>query len=248
MSIAVASPPHLLVVEDDQELLELVQGVLKEEGYGVTAAASLPDSLAALEQQLFHFVLTDLFSQPGKSHPLQSIQPLLAQAAPIPVGVVTAWQVPEDDPALADLAFLLRKPFDLDDFLRKVDAEMNATSHSTHQNQLVEQFFLAINARDWQLLSRLCTPDVRMAPLKAPAVAVFAPHSELFSVRATLEQRTSSLPGYTIEEVRVFPRPFGVSARYIARWQSSDGIAHRAAGSMHFRFRRGRIAQIEGAF
>lgn len=53
MSLAVASPPHLLVVEDDRDILDAVQGVLQEEGYSVTPAISLPESLAALEEIYF---------------------------------------------------------------------------------------------------------------------------------------------------------------------------------------------------
>lgn len=249
MSLAVASPPHLLVVEDDRDILDAVQGVLQEEGYAVTPAASLPASLEALEEHLFHFVLTDLFLQPAQSHPLQSIQPLLTEAAPIPVGVMTAWGVSEEEIAQANLAFLLRKPFELNDLLGHLDANLHPTISSAHQHQLVEQFFLALNERDWQRLARLCIPQVRMTPLHAPAVAATTPaRSGMFSLQMALEQRVRALPGYTIEGVRVFPRPIGVSARYIVRWQGRDGIVHRTAGAMHFRFQQGRIAQIDGAF
>ena len=246
MSMAVASPPHLLVVEDDHEILDVVQGVLHEEGYAVTPATSLPASLVALEEHLFHLVLTDLFLQPPQSHPFKSIQPLLTEAAPIPVGVMTAWRVSEDDTAQANLAFLLRKPFELDDLLRHLDANLHPSVSSARQHQMVEQFFLALNAHDWQRLARLCISQVRMVPLHAPALA--PARSGLLSLQTTLEQRVRALPGYTIEGVQVFPRPIGVSARYIVRWQGRDGIVHRTAGAMHFRFQHGRIAQIDGAF
>lgn len=246
MSLAVASPPHLLVVEDDRDILDAVQGVLQEEGYAVTPAISLPASLAALEEHLFHFVLTDLFLQPAQRDPFQSIQPLLTEAAPIPVGVMTAWRVPEEDIAQANLAFLLRKPFELDDLLGHLDAQLHPTISSIRQHQMVEQFYLALNAHDWQRLTRLCIPQVRMMPLHAPALA--PARSGLLSLQTTLEQRVRALPGYTIEGVQVFPRPIGVSARYIIRWQGRDGIVHRTAGAMHFRFQHGRIAQIDGAF
>ena len=161
---ALAPAPRLLVVDDDAALLSLVQGVLEEEGYAVTPAPSLPDSLGALEDHLFQLVLTDLFREPGQRHPLQSIQPLLEHAAPIPVGVMTAWRLAEADPDLTDLAFLLRKPFDLDDLLGQVDVVMHPTIRSLRQLTLVEQFFTALNARDWQLLARLCTSDVQVSP------------------------------------------------------------------------------------
>ena len=245
---SLAPAPRLLVVEDDAELLNLVQGFLEEEGYSVTSATSLPDSLTALEERLFHFVLTDLFYEPRQRSPLASIQPLLAQAAPIPVGVMTAWPIPEEATAQANLTFLLRKPFDLDDLLGHVDAELHPTIRSLRQHTLVEEFFAALAVHDWQLLSRLCTPDVTVAPVSAPAVASFGSRQGLPSFQAAMERRFRLLPGYSIEGIQVFPRTMGVAARYVGRWQDSNGTEHRASGSMYFRFRHGRIAQIEGAF
>ncbi len=244
MSIAPASPPHLLVVEDDPELLGLIHTMLADEGYGVTPAASLPESLRALQEHLFQFVLTDLFYQPEQRNPLQSIQPLIEQAMPTPIGVMTAWPIPEEKIAEADIAFLLRKPFDLDDLLGKVDAQLHPTIRSIRQSTLVEEFFLALNTHDWPRLTRLCTPDITVAP----PIAVSGTRIGLPSYLRYLERRLSLLPGFTIEEAQVFPRLDGVAARYLAGWQRRDGIKHRAAGSMRFRFRSGRIAQIEGAF
>lgn len=241
---ALAPVPHVLVAEDDADLLDTVQEALEEEGYGVTPTASLPASLRALEDHVFQFVLTDLFSQPGQSHLLQSIQPLIAQAEPIPVGVMTAWPIRKDDPDQANLAFLLEKPFDLEDLLGQVDALLHPIIRSLRQTQMVEQFYLDLNARAWQRLRRLCAPNVRVVtPVSVPSAPI-----GLRNYLAMLERRFSRLPGYTIEEVRVFPRQDGAAARYLARWQSSDGLEHRAAGSMRFHFQQGRIAQIDGAF
>lgn len=244
MSNAAASPPHLLVVEDDPEVLTLVRYILEDSGYGVTSVTSLPESQKALEKHLFHFILTDLFRQPEQHNPLQSIQPLIDQATPIPIGVITAWQVPEDDPALANLAFLLHKPFELEDLLGKVDAALHPTIRSVRQIALAEEFFHALNARDWPRLGRLCTPDIQAAP----SVAVSGIRVGLPSYLTYLEQRWSLLPDNTIEEIHLFPRQDGVAARYLIHWQSSNGRKHRAAGSIRFRFHHGRISHIDGAF
>ena len=244
MSLAVASPPHLLVVEDDREILDVVQGVLQEEGYAVTPTTSLPASLVALKERTFHLVLTDLFFQPGQRDPLHRIQPLIEEAGPTPVGLMTAWRVSEDDTAQTNLAFLLPMPFELDDLLGQLDAQLHPTISRIRQTQMVERFFLALSAHDWLHLRRLCAPNVRvMTPVIVPSASI-----GLRSYLAILERRFSLLHGYTIEETQVFPRQDGAAARYLARWQGSDGIEHRAAGSMRFRFQHGRIAQIDGAF
>ena len=239
---ALAPAPRLLLAEDDADMLSLVQVVLEEEGYSVTPATSLPNSLRALQAQLFHFVLTDLFDSHGQA-PLQSIQPLLDEAAPIPVGVMTGWRVPEQAVSQADLAFLLSKPFDLYDLVHHVEAELHPRVRNLRQQGLVQEFFLALSARDWTRLSRLCTAEVTVASPMAP----FSTHIRLPGYLERLEQRFRLLPDYTIEEVQVFARREGVAARYVACWQGRDGLTHRAAGSMHFRFWGGRIAQIVGA-
>ena len=243
MMPALAHAPRVLVVENDADLLSMVQEFLEQDGYSVTPVASLPDSLAVLEGQPFQLVLTDLFYQPGRPL-LQSIHPLLAQAAPIPVGVMTAWLIPEEDLVREDLAFLVPMPFDLDDLLGHLDAQLDPLISRIHQTQLVEQFYLALNARDWRQLTRLCAPNLRVTTPMVVSTASIGLHSYL----AILERRFSLLPGYTMEAVQVFPRQDGAAARFLACWQDSDGKEHRAAGSMRFRFQSGRIAQIDGAF
>src|SRR5262249_32177239 len=85
---------EVLVVEDDGQLLRLVQQVLEEEGYQVTPARGLDAALALLGEQRFALVVTDLFAEQGQE-PLESIEGLVAAAAPKPVGVLTAWLVEE---------------------------------------------------------------------------------------------------------------------------------------------------------
>ena len=157
---------------------------------------------------------------------------------------MTVWPVPEEALAHSNLAFLLRKPFELDDLLGQLDAHLHPTIHSLRQHTLVEQFFLALNARDWRHLTRLCAPNLSvMTPVVVSHTSI-----GLRSYLANLERRFSLLPDYTVEEVQVFPRQDGAAARYLACWQGSDGLEHRAAGSMRFHFLHGRIAQIDGAF
>ena len=247
MSQAAASPARLLVVEDDPDILEPIQGVLEEEGYCVTTALSLPASLALVSQQIYQLVLTDLFSSQGHN-PLQSIRPLLTQAAPTPVGVMTAWHVTREAAAQAGLAWVLQKPFNLNELLRAVQREVHPRYSRTRQTQVVEQFVAALNSRDWKQVARLCTSDVVIQSLSAPPIATSANHFTLSHYRTILEQGLLALPGFTFEQVSVFARPVGLAARYLVRWQSSDGTAHRVAGAMHFRFKGERISQIEGAF
>jgi CheY-like chemotaxis protein len=247
MSLAAVTHPQLLVVEDDPAVLALVQDALEIEGCAITSASDLPTSLELLSDQLFHLVLTDLF-RTRHQEPLQSIAPLLTQATPTPVGIFTAWDVPAQAARQVGAAFLLRKPFDLDDLVCAVQQELALRPSQARQQVLVEQFFAALGEGDWPRVARLCTPDLLVVPLGTPLLEAEQGPRGLLAARPLLERRFHTLPGYTIEQVVVFARPLGVAARYTARWQSRDGVTQVMTGALRFRFERGHNAQIEGAF
>src|SRR5215469_3348382 len=94
MSSAAIAHPRLLLIEDDPEILGIIHGVFEDEGCLVTEAPSLSASLSLLSDHLFHMVITDLFAEYG-TPPLESVRPLLEEAAPIPVGILTAWDISE---------------------------------------------------------------------------------------------------------------------------------------------------------
>jgi CheY-like chemotaxis protein len=246
MSSAAIAHPHLLVVEDDPEILSIVHSVFEDEGCFVTEAPSLAASLPLLSEHLFHLVITDLFGGPGLPA-LESIRPLIKEAAPIPVGILTAWEIAEPLAIQAGASFLLGKPFDLDDLVRVTRAELAKTPSYPQQTELVEQFFAALNEGNWLHLARLCTPDLIVLPLAAPVTLQSAGHG-ILAYRPLLERRFHALPGNTIEGVQVFMRSVGMAARYTARWQGRNGVLHWVAGSLHFSFRDNRIAQVVGAF
>jgi predicted ester cyclase len=132
--------------------------------------------------------------------------------------------------------------------LSAIQLELHPKRKHVRQTFIIEQFFAALNARDWNRAARFCTPELVVRPLSAPAVALVGFPSGLLTYRALMEQRFSALPDYTFEEVQVFRRPVGVAVRYMSRWEDRAGVVHHLAGSQHFRFDGGRIAQIEGAF
>lgn len=247
MRSAVLKPSCLLIIDDHPGILDLVQTAMEGEGYSVTPASSLPTAISFLSEELFHLILTDLFRTQGQP-PLLSIGPLLREAGPIPVGILTAWNLPVEAATQAGAAFLLHKPFEFENLLHVVQQEVSRRPRELRQAQCIEQFFAALNAGDWSRLVRLCTPDVAVVPLSAPPMTVLEARRGLLSYRTTLERRFLALPGYPIEAVQVFDRPLGVTARYTARWSSRDGDIHRLAGSMRFHFEGECIAQIEGAF
>lgn len=117
------SPSHarLLVVEHDVGIQDLLTAFLTCEGYSVSLAASPDEARTLLHEQSFHLVLTDLFSTSSRDR-FRAVEQLRASAYPIPVGVITGWNVEEAELAQQHFAFFIRKPFDVEDLVDSISA------------------------------------------------------------------------------------------------------------------------------
>src|ERR1051326_7886245 len=156
-----AQPLRVLIVEDDRDTRDILEAVLSEEGYAVTLAASLQEALAILDEQVFHFILTDLFAD-ALERSLDSIAPLFAHAHPTPIGVMTGWRVAPEDALRAGFTCLVRKPFELDQVLTAIAASLQFPLSTEQQRQVevVERFYAALNARSWEHALALCIPQL----------------------------------------------------------------------------------------
>jgi two-component system phosphate regulon response regulator OmpR len=87
--------PHLLVVDDDSRLRELLRRYLSDSGFRVTGAADAAEARAQLASFAFDLVVLDVM-MPGESG-LVLTRSLRERAAPrIPVLLLTAMGEPED--------------------------------------------------------------------------------------------------------------------------------------------------------
>src|SRR3954454_4258286 len=89
------SEPHLLVVDDDLRLRELLRRYLSDSGFRVTGAADAVEARAQLASFAFDLVVLDVM-MPGESG-IELTRALRQRAAPhIPVLLLTAMGEPED--------------------------------------------------------------------------------------------------------------------------------------------------------
>lgn len=111
---------HVLVVEDDLAVQELVVELLLDEGYQVETA-ELPDAaIEMLRHDSFDIVLTDLFGyQPALG--IAAVRPVIETASPTPVGALTGHRITQEQALAAGLAFVMAKPFEVDDLLAQID-------------------------------------------------------------------------------------------------------------------------------
>ncbi len=237
--------PRLLIVEDDADTREILGTVLSEEGYAVSLAASLQEAMKLLSEQVFRFVLTELFAV-SPDGLLRSALALRAQAYPTPVGILTGWKVSREELARAGFACFIKKPFDLDDALATIASCLNAPLSEEQQRQaeVIERFFAALNERDWDRALRLCSAHLAYYP--APQ-SLYAPLRRLVGqegYRSYIEDVFGRLALTRFEDVQVYARPKGLAARYIYGVTLPDGTQQQRVGATLFHFRGDLITRI----
>jgi DNA-binding response OmpR family regulator len=113
---------HILIVEDDPEMLDLLRKVLEKDGYRVSLAADGHDAALRLAADPADLVITDLIMPRGSG--LELLQTIRQGNPNLPVIIVTAfgdWHTYSRAPELGAAAFL-SKPLKL--------AELTAVVHA----------------------------------------------------------------------------------------------------------------------
>lgn len=121
MGDIVARKARLLIIEDSADIRDTLEQVLVEEGHNVSVAPDLSHAFGILDTQTFDLVLTDLFTF-SQRDPLQSVSELRDRVAPTAIGVISGWSVDPEYAKRQGFAFLLTKPFDLDELVACVAA------------------------------------------------------------------------------------------------------------------------------
>jgi DNA-binding response OmpR family regulator len=120
-----AAPPHILVVEDDPTIAELLCDLLEEHGYCCTTAGDAGEALQALDRVRPTLITLDLgLPGGGGSSVLRRIRER-AELAPLPVVIISAERVIPPELARASQA-VLTKPFDIDQLLATLEAMLAA--------------------------------------------------------------------------------------------------------------------------
>ncbi len=119
---------RLLVVDDDPEILEILQDMLRLKGHRVTATDSGPEALHLIKSEDFDLVLTDL-GMPALSG-WDIAKSVKAKDPHIPVILVTGSgdRYEEDDPTASGVDRILSKPFNWEKLLETVADLINSVS------------------------------------------------------------------------------------------------------------------------
>ncbi len=237
--------PHILVVEHDQSVAELLFAFLKGEGYELSLASSPEQALERMNEQTFHLVLTDLFAAPPRRSFAQ-VRRLLRHSLLTPVGLMTGWQVSLEAARRQGFAFLLQKPFDLDLLLAEIETCLHQTLTPQQEQQFhaIERFMEAMKTRNRETLRQLITEDITYYPplrtLASRAIRVRG----LAAIIAYVQESQTRYQDVSFDEVLFYPRPKGWAMRYSSHWTIPDGTRHNLAGVLLFHFRGEQIHRI----
>jgi len=126
--------PHLLIVDDDRRIRDLLAGYLRENGYRVTVSAGSAEARNALRGLAFDLIILDIM-MPGESG--LSLAKALRDESDVPILMLTARSEPEHRVGGLELGVddYMAKPFDprelllrLQNVLRRRDAGAEAPS------------------------------------------------------------------------------------------------------------------------
>ncbi len=98
---------RVLIVDDDAAILQMLSTILKNEGYVVSTAASGAQAIAALQQDSFDLVVTDMRMESSTAG-FDVIKTAKAQQQQRPVVILTAYPLSASDwrPSGADKLFM----------------------------------------------------------------------------------------------------------------------------------------------
>jgi CheY-like chemotaxis protein len=114
---------HILLVEDDVDIRELLADLLRDEGYVVAEAANgaiALDALRADRRPRFDVILLDLMMPVMDGVEFRSFQLADARLAHIPVILFTADAQPEHKAELLSAADTIPKPIRIDDLVSRI--------------------------------------------------------------------------------------------------------------------------------
>lgn len=120
--------PHILVIDDDIDLRDVMQEALRAEGYEVSVAADGAQGIGLQRKQPASLLITDIF-MPNKEG-IETIRDFGEEFPSVPIIAISGGgrlQSPSGLFAAKDLgaAIILRKPFKMSDLLRSVAAVLN---------------------------------------------------------------------------------------------------------------------------
>ncbi len=122
----VVDTPHILVVDDDRRLRDLLRRYLMDQGFRVTTAQDAADARAKLTSLAFDLLVLDIM-MPGESG--LDLTRALRQESPVPILLLTAMSEADDriEGLLSGADDYLSKPFEPRELVLRIEAILRRT-------------------------------------------------------------------------------------------------------------------------
>lgn len=190
LSAQTQEPPHILVVDDDKRLRDLLRRFLSDQGFRVTIATDAADARRKLGGLDFDLLVLDIM-MPGESG-LDLTRSLRAQKA-VPILLLTAMGEPDDRITGLDSGAddYLAKPFEPRELVSRIRAILRRIPREPETTRRTVRFGPYIFDMDRRSL-RHGTADVRLTGAEADLLAQLAATPGAAVSRDTLGQSTSA--------------------------------------------------------
>ena len=167
---------HILVVEDDADIQELLLNFLQEAGYTVTLAGDGVEAMTQFHAQTYDLVLLDILLPKIDGY---GVCELIRQRSKVPIVMLTALDSEDNQIKGFDLQVddYITKPFSMQLLLRRIAAVLRRTVAGTENNQLsyraltldldgyrayVDSRMIDLTQREFELLREFLTHQGRV--------------------------------------------------------------------------------------
>ncbi|HDX9512595.1 TPA: response regulator transcription factor [Bacillus cereus] len=127
---------HILVVEDDQEIQELIKQFLMTQQYKVIVASDGLEGMKQFNKQSFHLILLDVMMPNLNGF---EVAKMIRSQSNIPIIMLTALEEEQDQMKGFDLGIddYITKPFSFHVLMRRVEAVLRRSNNQSTDNHFV---------------------------------------------------------------------------------------------------------------
>jgi two-component system phosphate regulon response regulator OmpR len=185
-----STEPHILVVDDDQRLRELLTKFLRENGYRITATGNAQEARQRLEGLAFDLIVLDIM-MPGESG-LDLTEALRANSD-VPILLLSARGEPEDRIAGLERGAddYLAKPFEPRELLLRIGTILRRSRPFVTQGEEVQIGDFRFNTETGEL-ARPGGESTRLTSAEANLLKLFVLNPGTTFSRAELCERTNA--------------------------------------------------------
>ena len=128
----------ILIVDDEDDIRELVSGILEDEGHGTRTARNSDEAIAAISARRPHLVLLDIWMQGSKLDGLQLLEVLKQQHAAVPVVMISGHGNIETAVSAIKIGAydFIEKPFKADRLILVVERALETSRLRREVNEL----------------------------------------------------------------------------------------------------------------